>query len=77
MQKINIEINAKLICQFDKFQHWVNHASSYLGGLSRGTLLCLDKDGNACDIGADFMKARDKDRFPVSCYLIEFSRNIK
>jgi len=67
MDKINI--NAELICEFSNFNSWVNHASSWLGRLPKYTqYICVDTNGNICDIGEDFMKARDNNRFPVKAY---------
>ncbi len=62
---------------FNSFEHWVNKASSRLGGVKKSgqVLLCLDKDGYTCNIGADFMESRDSDRFPVTAYVLTRSVN--
>ena len=56
--------------QFDSFVQWVNKASSWLtrhpsydGKKFRA--LCFDAKGRRCQIGADFMRARDEDAFPI------------
>lgn len=52
--------------QFENFHTWVNKASSWL--TRRGThvhAVCLDAEGRLCQIGGDFMRARDEDAFPV------------
>lgn len=46
---------------FPNFQTWVNKASTWVNG---GT--CMDAKGRICTIGADMMRARDEDAFPVS-----------
>ncbi|MEP9376158.1 hypothetical protein ABLE91_05550 [Aquabacter sp. CN5-332] len=56
--------------QFDTFNDWVSHASRALTGEtgSMGEELrafCVDTKGRRCHIGADFMRARDENAFPV------------
>ena len=48
--------------QFDTFDRWVNHATSWIGGTNS---LCADAQGRICRIGADMMRARDENAFPV------------
>ena len=48
--------------QFHSFQTWVNKATSWIGGTNP---LCADAKDRICRIGADFMRARDEDAFPV------------
>lgn len=47
--------------QFNSFEQWVNKASTWVNGG-----ICLDTDGNELKIGADFMRARDEGKFPVT-----------
>lgn len=52
--------------QFEHFATWVNMASSWL--TRRGPhvhAVCIDARGRACEMGKDFMRARDEDAFPV------------
>lgn len=64
------------ICRFTSFEQWVNKAASWLGGVSscghrhKQTVraICVDAKGRVCRIGADFMRARDEDAFPVVAY---------
>jgi hypothetical protein len=52
--------------QFDSFAQWVNRAPFWL--TARGPhvkAICEDAKGRPCRIGADFMRARDEDAFPV------------
>lgn len=56
--------------RFDTFTEWVNKASSWLtrhpeydGKSFRA--ICFDDKGRLCQIGRDFMRARDEDAFPV------------
>ena len=46
---------------FRDFQHWVNKASTWVRGG-----ICLDAMGRRCEIGADLMRARDEETFPVT-----------
>lgn len=46
---------------FPDFQTWVNKASTWVNG---GT--CMDAKGRICKIGADMMRARDENAFPVT-----------
>lgn len=48
--------------EFHSFQHWVNKASTWVHKNS----VCMDTGGNILRRGADFMAARDCDRFPVT-----------
>lgn len=47
--------------QFATFDQWVNKASTWINGG-----ICLDADGRQLQIGADFMRARDEGKFPVT-----------
>jgi protein gp37 len=47
--------------QFATFDQWVNKASTWINGG-----ICLDSDGRQLQIGADFMRARDEGKFPVT-----------
>lgn len=47
---------------FPCFQTWVNKATSWIGGTNP---ICFDAKGRRCRIGADFMRARDEETFPV------------
>lgn len=67
MEKINV--NAEFIFEFASFQSWVNKAKRTIGGFGRyQQIVCIDKNGNLCFIGEDFMIARDNDLFPVRAY---------
>ena len=46
---------------FPDFQTWVNKASTWVNGGA-----CLDAFGRHCKIGADFIRARDEQSFPVT-----------
>lgn len=57
--------------QFDTFGDWVNHASRAIGGLEGNlgekiSAVCIDAKGRRCNIGGDFMRARDEDAFPFA-----------
>ena len=46
---------------FPDFRTWVNKASTWVNGG-----ICIDAKGRHCKIGADFMRARDQETFPVT-----------
>lgn len=56
--------------QFDTFDDWINHASRALTDVT-GTVgeplpaFCVDAKGRRCHVGADFMRARDENTFPI------------
>jgi hypothetical protein len=59
--------------QFDSFDDWVNNATRYLsdprcpldgvGHVQKS--ICVDALGRRCQVGADFMRARDEKTFPI------------
>ncbi len=58
--------------QFEDFDDWVRHASTALTahpnyGENRpwNNAVCIDAHGRICRIGADFMRARDENTFPI------------
>lgn len=70
--KSELEVNCVHCATFRHFDEWVNKASSWLHHNKRKyVLICLDSAGNICQIGEDFMAARDHGLFPVNAYLIE------
>jgi hypothetical protein len=67
---MKVELNVEVIGTFERFQQWVNRASSILSGYKNEEIICLDSKGNMCHIGADFMMADKKGTFPVTAYRI-------
>lgn len=58
--------------EFASYVQWVNTAASWIGSISRGrnyAVLCIDTKNRPCFIGADFMRSRDDNAFPVSYYV--------
>lgn len=51
--------------EFTSYQHWVNKAQNWLKSPSHRPSICVDAKGRRCAIGADFMRARDENAFPV------------
>lgn len=47
--------------EFRSFDSWVNKATTWINR----DAICVDAKGRRCLIGADFMRARDEDAFPV------------
>ena len=58
---VNMSTGAPTFREFSSFQEWVNKASTWVNGG-----ICLDANGVELKIGADFMRARDEDAFPVT-----------
>lgn len=69
---MEVKVNAKEIYQFNSFNDWVNKANRVLGDIDTDeeTLMCIDKNGNACNLGRQWMFARDNDLFPVTAYIL-------
>lgn len=62
------------IGQFDSFNAWVDYASRALTGFvgSCGEdlkAICVDAKGRRCNIGKDFMRARDEEAFPIRYFV--------
>lgn len=60
----------KIEGQFHTFDDWVNHATRRLTGRTGScgeqvSAMCVDAKGRRCNIGKDFMRARDEGAFPV------------
>jgi hypothetical protein len=60
--------------QFDSFDDWVNHASRALTDLAGNygesiSAVCFDAKGRRCNIGGDFMRARDEGTFPIRYFV--------
>lgn len=77
MTYITIRVDRELF-RWDTFQVWVNHAArdfrrARAGGdlPTSGGYICIDHAGYICDIGKDFMAARDAGRFPVIVWKTE------
>lgn len=51
--------------EFTNFQQWVNKASSWIGFTGAR---CFDAKDRPCHSGADMMRARDENAFPVRWY---------
>lgn len=51
--------------EFRSFSEWVNKAQSWLKSPSHRPAICIDAKGRRCTIGADMMRARDENAFPV------------
>ncbi|MVA23187.1 hypothetical protein V6582_17810 [Agrobacterium vitis] len=64
-----------ILGQFDTFNDWVDHAQRALTGF-KGSVgeelkpICIDNVGRRCNVGKDFMRARDEGAFPVR-YFVE------
>ncbi|HMM02015.1 MULTISPECIES: hypothetical protein [unclassified Dysgonomonas] len=69
LQEDEIPVRAYKICEFQTFYSWVNHASSWLGSYNKGEIICVDRYGYQCYIGAQFQFAHDHDLFPVTAYV--------
>lgn len=56
-----MELRPKWAGEFRTFNQWVNKASGWIDGKA----VCVDAKGRRCQIGGDFMRARDENAFPV------------
>lgn len=52
---------APVFKEFATHQQWVDKASGWVNGG-----ICLDRDGHELKRGADFARARDENKFPVT-----------
>jgi len=59
--------------QFDTFEDWVNFAPkalSFEGSVGEQLpAVCFDAIGRRCNVGKDFMRARDENTFPVRYFV--------
>lgn len=71
MADIIVTLGPKLF-DFPTFGHWVNYAPQKWKsvGVRPDESICLDAKNRPVRIGRDFMKARDENAFPVTCYLM-------
>lgn len=66
---VTIKVQAEYLTTFRNINDWVDKAFSEIGGYGdMQQVLCLDKNGNACHVGADFTAAKKADSFPVKAY---------
>lgn len=71
MEKGVVVINAEALYVFKSFEDWVMNAQRKIGGhYDAEKIICIDKDGNACNSGREFHYASDFDKFPVTAYRI-------
>jgi hypothetical protein len=63
-----IDVKVEFLFEFTSFDKWVNKGQSWFKPYNRDKVICIDKNGNCCNIGEDFMAARDNDLFPVKAY---------
>ena len=75
----DILLSAKKLFEFDDYDDWVDNATRRYGacGLNKKErerlTITLDAKGRLCRRGADFMQARDEEKFPVSVYILNFT----
>lgn len=55
----------KFAGEFTSYQQWVNKGTTWLKSPDHRRAMCIDALGRRVAIGADFMRARDEDAFPV------------
>jgi hypothetical protein len=67
--KLNVEVG-EFLFEFHSFANWVNKASSRFRecGHRSANCICVDSAGRICLVGAQFMRARDEDTFPIKVY---------
>lgn len=69
MNTLSINVGEKLF-SFHNFAFWCNKAPSLFreNGVTGNDVICLDQKGRICQIGRQFMRARDEDTFPIDVY---------
>lgn len=70
---MKIQIEKKLF-QFESFDDWCNNPHMYSQdacGYPIKFTISIDSGGFVCLMGKQFMAARDKNRFPISVYLLK------
>ena len=71
--KVQVRLGNEIF-RFTSFSQWVNKAASWFRGaqLRDGYgYVCVDAKGRICQVGREFMRARDEDSFPIIVYSIE------
>lgn len=66
-----ITINAEFLFEFTSKIHWINTAQETFlqqGLTNAEKTICIDKNGDACNIGLDFSYADKLDLFPIKVY---------
>ncbi|MVA32636.1 hypothetical protein [Agrobacterium vitis] len=70
-----------ILGQFDTFNDWVDHAQRALTGF-KGSVgeelkpICIDNVGRRCNVGKDFMQARDECTFPVRYFISMYPQSM-
>lgn len=65
-------IKAEFLFEFKNMSQWVNNASTWFKPYRHGFAhVCLDKNGDVCYIGEDFMNAEKNNLFPVRVYALK------
>lgn len=73
---MQITINAVLLHTFETFGSWVSGAERVFAPYSKQmkidsiSIICIDANGSCCNIGKQWMYARDNGLFPVKVYRI-------
>ena len=67
----DLTIKAEFIFEFTSMSKWVNKAASWFKPYQFQPTVCLDKNGDVCHIGEDFMNAEKKDLFPIKVYRLK------
>ena len=59
--------------RWNSFEVWCNHAKRDFRshGVRGENCICVDQLGYICTRGKQFMEAKERNSFPVVCYLID------
>jgi hypothetical protein len=59
--------------RWESFEAWVNRAALDFKrhGVKGEHCICLDQLGHICTRGKQFIEARDRNLFPIVCYLVD------
>lgn len=68
-----IRINAIQVAEFQSYSEWDRDAASSLSAYRYNEIVAIDANNNVCQIGLDYMAARQEKAFPVKVYQYQFS----
>ena len=65
IEHTQVRLTPNIVGHFDSYQQWVNKGASWLASPQYRGAMCIDAKGRRVAMGADFMRARDENTFPV------------
>jgi len=73
-----VAINAEEIFVFADYSHWEHRSPRWKKDHNTEgfTMICIDKEGNVCNLEKDFARAEKMGRFPITTYKVIKSRYV-